>query len=95
MRIIFSSKVITRYSIWAIIRCIFVFYCEDDKYNTTVLEDVLKKALRLGLIFGPIRSRLSGMKFVVTITIISNVTLCLISNYNSKSNHSKDLSRVK
>jgi hypothetical protein len=34
------------------------------------------------------------MKFAVTATTISDVALCLISNYNGEGNHSKDLSAL-
>jgi hypothetical protein len=72
------------YSICAIIRRILAFYLEDGKYDATVLEGALKEALGLDPIFGPMRSRPSGMRFAVTATTISDATLCLISNYNGE-----------
>ena len=52
----------------------------------------MKEALGLDLIFTPLRSRSSGIKFVVTATTISDTTLCLMSNYNGEGSHSKELS---
>jgi hypothetical protein len=51
----------------------------------------MKEALGLDPIFTPLKSRSSGIKFVVTITTISDTTLYLMSNYNSKGSHSKEL----
>ncbi|KAH6662700.1 hypothetical protein B0J14DRAFT_570857 [Halenospora varia] len=72
------------------VRRIFAFYLEDGKYNASVLEDALKEALGLGPLFGPARLGPSGMRYAVTATMISDATLCLISNYNGKGQHCKD-----
>ncbi len=61
-----------------------MFYLKDSKYNTAVLEDALKEALRLGPVFSPVRFTLSRIRFAVTTTTILDTILCLISNYNSK-----------
>jgi hypothetical protein len=59
-----------------------------------VLEEALKEALRLDRVFNSIKSRPSGIKFIVTIITILNTILCLISNYNSKDTPIRDLSKL-
>jgi hypothetical protein len=61
----------------------------------TVLEEALKEVFRLGPVFDSLKSRLLGMKFTVTATMITDTMLCLILNYNSKGTPSGDLSRLK
>lgn len=89
-RRIFPSRAGIRDSICTRIRRIFAFYLEDGKYDATALEENLKEALGQGSIFGSAKSRLSGMKFAVTATTISDATLCLISNYNGEGSVGKD-----
>ncbi len=71
-----------------------MFYLEDSKYNANVLEDALKDTLGLDPMFRPVKSGLSGIRFAVTVTIISDITLCLISNYNGEGQYRKDSSRL-
>jgi hypothetical protein len=74
-------------------RRIFNYYVEDGKYDTSILESALQEALGSDPLFGPTISRVSGMKFAVTTTTISDATLCLISNYNGEGQNSTDSSR--
>jgi hypothetical protein len=77
------------------IKRIFSFYFEDGKYDATLLEDTMKKALGLSPIFDSVDGRPSGMRFAVTATTISDATLCLISNYNGEGQRDKELSAPK
>lgn len=60
--------------------------------HSTRLEGSLKEALDHGPIFDSVELRASGMKYVVTVTNISDAMLCLISNYNGEGDYSKELS---
>ncbi|XMA20786.1 hypothetical protein WAI453_013577 [Rhynchosporium graminicola] len=87
--VIFPPKTVLGRSICAVFRRILSFYLEDSKYNSSVLEDALKKALGLDPAFGSVGLRTSGMRFAVTTTTITDATLCLISNYNGLSQERK------
>jgi hypothetical protein len=90
-KVIFPRKR-SGYSICALVRRIFTYYVEDGKYDTSVLESALQEAIGWEPLFGP-ATRVSGMKFAVTTTTISDATLCLISNYNGEDEKSIDLSK--
>lgn len=77
--------------LWRIPR-VFTYYLGDGRYDANLLDETLKDTLGESPFFDSVEGRPSGMKFAVTVTTISDATLCLISNYNGKGSHSKELS---
>ncbi|CZS99482.1 uncharacterized protein RAG0_07837 [Rhynchosporium agropyri] len=59
-------------------------------YISQIAEKALKEVFGLGRVFDAVKLRLSGMKYAVTATIISDAILYLILNYNSNSPPGRD-----
>jgi hypothetical protein len=60
-------------------------------YDVDILEKFLQEAYGTTPMFHTARPL--GMKYVVTITTLSNATLCLISNYHTKGKLTSNLGK--
>src|SRR2546421_108538 len=75
----------------ACIHELFTSWLADSRYDLTVLEASLKEVYGTNCqMFDVVESGLSGTKVVVTATTISDVILCLFSNYNGAVMRRKD-----
>ncbi|OBT38902.1 hypothetical protein VE00_10784 [Pseudogymnoascus sp. WSF 3629] len=94
-KIIFASKAKARSSIWSWVYfwswISWIMRISGGRYDADILEKCLEEGYGTTPMFHTVRSRPSGMKYVVTATTISDATLCLISNYHTEGKPTSNL----
>ncbi|KFY95373.1 hypothetical protein V498_03386 [Pseudogymnoascus sp. VKM F-4517 (FW-2822)] len=92
-KIIFASKAKARFSIWSWISLwswiSWITRISGGRYDADTLEMFLQEAYGTTPMFHT--ARLSGMKYAVTATTLSDATLCLISNYHTEGKPTSNL----